>query len=47
MSWGARLDDGRDKLQQEARHFQERGVEVVEQVHDEALDTEGKGISWG
>ena len=35
---GARLDDGRDELQQEARHLEQRGVEVVEEVHDEALD---------
>ena len=35
---GARLDDGRDELQQEARHAEQGGVEVVEEVHDEALD---------
>lgn len=32
------LDDGGDKLHQEAGHFQQRGVEVVQEVHDEALD---------
>ena len=32
------LDDGGDELQQEAWHFEEAGEEVVEKVHDQALD---------
>ena len=35
---GAHLDDRRDELDKEAGHLQERGVEVVQVVHDEALD---------
>lgn len=34
----AHLDDGRDELHQEARHLEQRGVEGVHEVHDEALD---------
>ena len=34
----ARLDNRRDELHQEAGHLQQRGVEVVQVVHDEALD---------
>ena len=34
----AHLDDGRDELQQEAVDLEEGGVEVVQKVHDEALD---------
>lgn len=47
MSWGARLDDGRDELQQEARHLEQRGVEVVEEVHDEALDVRAVRVLVG
>ena len=35
---GAHLDDGRDELHQEARHLEQAGVEVVQEVHDEPLD---------
>ena len=35
---GQHLDDGRDELQQEAGHAQQGGVEVVQEVHDQALD---------
>ena len=34
----ARLDDGGDELDQEAGHTQQGGIEVVQEVHDEALD---------
>ena len=33
-----RLDDRRDELEQEARDLEQRRVEVVEKVHDQALD---------
>jgi hypothetical protein len=32
------LDDGRDEFKQEAADFEEGGIEVVQEVHDEALD---------
>ena len=32
-----RLHDRRDELEQEARDLEQRGVEVVEEVHDQAL----------
>lgn len=32
------LDDGGDELQEEPGELQEGGVEVVEEVHDQALD---------
>ena len=39
QSWRAGyLDNGRDELQQEARHPQQSGVEGVQKVHNEALD---------
>ena len=34
----AHLDDGGDELHQEAGKAQQGGVEVVEEVHDQALD---------
>ena len=34
----AHLDDGSDELHKEAGKAQEGGVEVVEEVHDQALD---------
>lgn len=34
----AHLDDGSDELHKEPRDPQQGGVEVVQEVHDEALD---------